>query len=101
MLCPQCGAETPVDQWNCVACRINLYWAHQHYEELARIREQQGLLGRATTPPFLIDAHARELSERVARGLGGMNKVREIARRVMRADTSEDRHVVRDDAAPV
>ena len=23
MKCPQCGAETPDEEWNCVACRIN------------------------------------------------------------------------------
>jgi hypothetical protein len=89
MRCPQCGAETPDDAWNCVACRINLYWAHQHYAELAHIREQQGAGVVTTTPPFLVVAHQRELSERAERGLGGMNKVREIARRVMHGESSE------------
>ena len=89
MQCPHCGAETPDDQWNCVVCRINLYWAQQHYAELARIREQQGLGVQANTPPFLVQAHQRELSERAARGLDGMNRVREIARRVMRQGSTE------------
>jgi hypothetical protein len=56
---------------------------------LARIRERQGLPGEASTPPFLIEVHARELGERTKRGLGGTNKVREIARRAMRADASQ------------
>jgi hypothetical protein len=72
-----------------VACRVNLYWAHQHYAELARIREQQGPGLVATTPPFLIAAHQRELSERAERGLSGTSKVREIARRVMHGESSE------------
>lgn len=83
MRCPQCGAETPNDKWNCVACRINLYWASQHYEELAGIRTRQRLDARPSTPEFLVGAHQRELSERAERGLDGMNKVREIARRAM------------------
>jgi hypothetical protein len=87
--CPQCDAETPDDQWNCVECRINLYEAHQHYAELARIRERQGLTGGASAPSFLVAAHRRELSERAERGLVGMNKVREIARRIMRGDASQ------------
>jgi hypothetical protein len=70
-------------------CRINLYWAHQHYKDLAHIREGQGLDGAASTPAFLVLAHKRELSERAKRGLDGMNKVREIARRAMRLGPSE------------
>ena len=89
MRCPQCDAETPDDQWNCVECRINLYWAHQHYAELARIRERAGLTQGASTPSFLVAAHRRELSERAERGLSGMNKVREIARRIMRGGAGQ------------
>jgi hypothetical protein len=88
MQCPQCGAETPDDNWNCVNCRINLYWAHEHYEELARIREQQRLGAQPSTPPFLVKAHREELRERAERGLNGMNKVREIARRAMHGDST-------------
>jgi hypothetical protein len=91
MRCPQCGAETPDDSWNCVSCRINLYWAHEHYEELAHIRERQHLNSRPSTPPFLVKVHQRELDARAKRGLNGMNKVREIARRVMRGDPGEER----------
>ncbi len=83
MQCPQCGAETPDDKWNCVSCRVNLYWAHEHYEELARIREQQGLQAAPAVPAFLTQSHRKELNERAARGLDKMNKVREIARRAM------------------
>ena len=54
MRCPQCGAETPDTEWNCVACRMNVYWASRHYDDLARIREQQGLSSRAPTPSFLV-----------------------------------------------
>jgi hypothetical protein len=89
MHCPQCGAEAPEDAWNCPSCRINLYWAHQHYEELVHIRQQQGLENRPSTPPFLIKVHARELGERAERGLNVMNKVRSIARRVMRGEATE------------
>ena len=88
--CPQCGTECPDDAWNCVSCRINLYWAHQHYAELARIREQQGLDTGASTPPFLISSSKHELQERTARGLNKGNKVRAIARRVMRGESAED-----------
>jgi hypothetical protein len=90
MRCPQCGAETPDNQWNCISCRINLYWAHQHYTELARIREEQGLDVRASTPRFLIAIHERELSERAGRGGNSMNKVRQIAQRVMRGEATEE-----------
>ena len=57
MTCPQCGAATPDDEWNCTSCRINLYWASRHYPELARIRDAQGLATAAKTPSFLIKTH--------------------------------------------
>jgi hypothetical protein len=88
MRCPQCGAETPDDQWNCVSCRINLYWAHQHFDELARMRTQQGLEAEAEIPPFLVRVSERELGDRARRGGSGENKVRQIARRVMRGESS-------------
>jgi hypothetical protein len=91
MKCPQCGAESPDDAWNCVNCRINLYWAHEHYDELAGIRTEQQLAPRPATPPFLVKIHQHELSERSDRGLNGMNKVREIARNVMRGAPNEER----------
>ncbi|WIG59797.1 MAG: hypothetical protein OJF49_002544 [Ktedonobacterales bacterium] len=89
MQCPQCGAETPDDQWNCVSCRINLYWASQHYAELAAMRAKAGLDTQTHTPPFLVNVSKRELGERDQRGGPTMNKVREIARRVMRGESAE------------
>jgi hypothetical protein len=89
MRCPQCGTEAPEDAWNCPTCRINLYWAHQHFEELARILSQQGTASRTSTPPFLVAVSSRELNDRDARGLNVMNKVRIIARRVMNGEASE------------
>lgn len=84
MRCPQCGAETPDDRWNCVSCRVNVYWASVHYGELAEIRRGQGLPPRSNTPAFLIGSHRREMDERSAREGQAENKVRAIARRVMR-----------------
>lgn len=84
MKCPQCGAETPDEEWNCSACRMNVYWASQHYQSLARIRHRQGLRTAIDTPPFLLKAHERAMSERAERGGKVEHKVRQIARRVMR-----------------
>ena len=89
MRCPQCGAQTPDEEWNCVSCRINLYWAHQHYDELAHIRAQQGLKTRASTPSFLLTSHQREMGDRARRGRQLENKVRMIARRVMRGEATK------------
>lgn len=84
MQCPQCGAETPGEEWNCVSCRMNVYWASQHYEVLAGIRREQGLPGSAATPAFLTQAHERAMSERAERGGRVEHKVRQIARQAMR-----------------
>jgi len=65
MRCPQCGAETPDEEWNCSSCRMNVYWASQHYEDLSRIRDGQGLAISAETPPFLVQAHERAMENRV------------------------------------
>jgi hypothetical protein len=89
MQCPQCGAESPDDAWNCVSCRINLYWAHQHYDELARIRDRHGLDTHTSSPPFLVTVHKRAFQERASRGGETINKVRSIARRVMHGETAE------------
>ena len=89
MICPQCGAENAEDQWNCSSCRINLYWASQHYEELANLREQKGLDPNAQTPPFLVQVSKHELTDRAERGLKTESKVRAIARRVMNGETTE------------
>jgi hypothetical protein len=84
MQCPQCGAETPDDEWNCVSCRINVYWASQHHEQLAGIRQQQGLPASASTPPFLIEAHRDAMDDRAGRGGRVEHRVRKIARLMMR-----------------
>ena len=86
MRCPQCGAETPDTEWNCVACRMNVYWATQHYGELAHIRERQGLAPIPRTPPFLVDVQKRVADERANRGGRVEHKVRQIARQVMRGE---------------
>ena len=83
MQCPHCGTETPDDEWNCVSCRMNVYWASQHYEDLAAIRRAQGLLPRAATPSFLVRVHVGAMDERAERGGRVEHKVRQIARRVM------------------
>jgi hypothetical protein len=83
MECPQCGAETPDEEWNCIVCRVNVYWASQHYQDLARIRGGQGLPAQAPTPPFLIRAHERVMTQRAGQGGRAETKVRQIARRAM------------------
>jgi len=85
MRCPQCGAETPDSEWNCVACRMNVYWASQHYDTLAGIRQQQGLAPAARTPAFLVQVQKQAMDERADRGGRVEHKVRQIARRAMRA----------------
>jgi hypothetical protein len=82
--CPQCGLETPEGEWNCVSCRINVYWASQHYADLASLRDRQGLPAAPSTPPFLLVAHDRAMSERADRGGAVEHKVRKIARATMR-----------------
>jgi hypothetical protein len=83
--CPQCGQETPEAGWNCVSCRINVYWASQHFDDLASIRDRQGLSGGPATPSFLLLAHERAMEERASRGGAVEHKVRRIAREAMRA----------------
>ncbi len=83
MQCPQCGAETPDEEWNCVSCRMNVYWASQHYHDLVGIRQRQGLRATADTPSFLLQAHASAMEERAERGGKVEHKVRQIARRAM------------------
>jgi hypothetical protein len=83
MICPQCGAETPDDEWNCVSCRINLYWATRHYKGLAEIRENQGLSEGVWSPPFLVQAHKEAMDDRADRGGRVVHRVRRVARKVM------------------
>jgi len=82
--CPRCGVEAPDDAWNCTACRINLYWATQHYEGLVVVREGLGLPEGSPSPPFLVKAHKDAMEDRAGRGGLADNKVRAAARKVMR-----------------
>jgi hypothetical protein len=84
MKCPHCGADTPDNEWNCVACRMNVYWASQHYDELAGIRREQGAPEHIQAPPFLIAAHKSAMDERADHGGRVEHKVRRIARAAMR-----------------
>jgi hypothetical protein len=61
-----------------------VYWASQHYERLAHIRQEQGLPAAAETPPFLLRVHELAMDERADRGGRVEHKVRQIARQVMR-----------------
>ena len=91
MYCPQCGTETPDEEWNCVRCRMNVYWASKHYAGLADIRQQDGLPAAAPSPPFLVRAHHRAMTERAGRGGAVEHKVRQIARRSMTPEGSGTR----------
>jgi len=86
MICPQCGAENNDAAWNCEACRINLYWAVQHFDALANIRLQQGRPTEASSEPFLIDAHKRAMGERTPEK--HESKVRAVARKVIQRKTA-------------
>jgi hypothetical protein len=86
MKCPHCGAETPDSEWNCAACRMNVYWATRHYDELRTIREHQGAPETVPTPAFLVDAHRSAMEERAEHGGRVEHRVRQIARDVMRKE---------------
>jgi hypothetical protein len=68
---------------------MNVYWASQHYEDLASIRRRQGWNRPADTPSFLLQAHALAMDERAEHGGKVEHKVRQIARRVMRGEQRE------------
>ena len=93
MRCPKCGTEAPDDAWNCASCRMNLYWAAQHYDDLARIREHAGLPESADSPTFLVHSHETAMSER---GEPAENNVRSLARKVMRRKSAP---IAADDAS--
>ena len=57
--CPQCGTINEDDIKNCRGCRINMYWAFQHYEELAEIRKANKLAVHPEPTPFLIETSKR------------------------------------------
>ncbi len=57
--CPQCGSMNEDDVKNCKGCRVNMYWAFQHYEELAAMRVTNKIAPRPETPSFLITTSQR------------------------------------------
>ena len=54
-VCPQCGTENEDDIKNCKSCRVNMYWAFQHYSELASLRESNKLPPRPQSATFLVE----------------------------------------------
>jgi hypothetical protein len=40
---------------NCKGCRVNMYWAFQHYSELAALRQKNQLAARPETASFLVE----------------------------------------------
>ena len=83
MKCPNCGKETPESEWNCIHCRINIYWATRHFDELATIRQEHGDAPSASTPSFLRQVHKSAMDDRAGRGLNFDHRVRKIARQAM------------------
>jgi len=57
--CPQCGVMNESDAKNCQGCRVNLYWAFQHYDELAKLRQANDLPANPKTATFLVDTSKR------------------------------------------
>ena len=57
--CPQCGTMNEDDAKNCESCRVNMYWAFQHYEELAALRQANALPSRPESAPFLVETSRR------------------------------------------
>lgn len=57
--CPQCGTMNEDDVKNCSGCRVNMYWAFQHYDELAAIRKENSLMPHPETSYFLIETSKR------------------------------------------
>ncbi len=53
--CPQCGFMNEDDAKNCGGCRVNLYWAFQHYEELAALRQANKLAPSPASASFLLE----------------------------------------------
>ena len=62
--CPQCGIMNEDDVKNCGRCRVNMYWAFQHYEDLAAIRARNKLIPRPETPPFLSETSQESIKGR-------------------------------------
>jgi hypothetical protein len=57
--CLQCRTNNKDDVKNCRTCRVNMYWAFQHYEELAAIRQANRLAPCPVTATFLVETSRR------------------------------------------
>ncbi len=57
--CPQCGTMNEDDVKNCKGCRINMYWAYQHYQELAELRQSNKLPARPQSASFLVQTSSK------------------------------------------
>jgi hypothetical protein len=57
--CPQCGTMNEDNVKNCKGCRVNMYWAFQHYEELSKLRQANELPPRPQTADFLTNTSKR------------------------------------------
>ncbi len=57
--CPQCGTKNEDDVKNCKGCRINMYWAYQHYQELADLRQSNKLPTRPQSASFLVQTSSK------------------------------------------
>ncbi|GAC1354116.1 MAG: hypothetical protein NVSMB38_31740 [Ktedonobacteraceae bacterium] len=53
--CPQCDTMNEDDIKNCKGCRVNMYWAYQHYDELAKLRTENKLPPRPVSASFLVE----------------------------------------------
>ncbi|WP_126550111.1 hypothetical protein [Dictyobacter kobayashii] len=58
-ICPRCQTHNMLEAKNCQQCRVNLYWAHQHYAELATLRQDHQLAPNAPTASFLLETSRR------------------------------------------
>lgn len=59
MLCPRCQMANVFMAKNCQRCRVNLYWAQQHYKELVCLRQKHQLPADAPTASFLLETSRR------------------------------------------
>ena len=57
--CPQCGIMNEDESKNCKSCRVNMYWAFQHYDELAAMRQANKLPPRPQSATFLVETSRR------------------------------------------
>lgn len=72
-----------------MSCRVNVYWATRHYDELARIRREHGLSSVTPTPAFLVKTHESAMDDRADRGGRIEHRVRQIARVFVRQKSKD------------